>query len=297
MATKYRAWCDCSWHGEFATEARADYAMRRHSCELWTRRRARKRAAVKRRAQLDRTVRPCTHKIAHHEHGDYARYTLDHCRCDPCRAAKGAYEAIRRRRKAYGEVPYVDALEATEHVRELMAAGLGWKRVAKLAGVSNASVYVLLYGRPDRNGGAPRTKARQATVQALLAVPMPTLDDLADGQNVPAAGTRRRMHALQSVGWSVSQIAERAGIDRQVLDGIERGRKQVEAGSARAVREAYDRLWNLEPPQENRWQVTAVTRTRNRAAAMGWPMPMDIEAMDVDDPKARDPRRMREAVA
>lgn len=275
---KYRAWCSCSWHGEYATEGLAEGARRRHSCELWVKRRGVARRQIQRKANLDRTIRPCTHKIAYHDHGTYARFTLDHCHCDHCRAAKTAYEKERRRRKVYGEVAYVDARPATAHMRELMAAGMGWKRIASLAGLDASVVYPLLYGRPDRNGGAVRTKARAATVAALLSVTV----DLADSAVVHSVGASRRLQALCAVGWSVNQIASRSGLDRQALDAALAGRR-ILARTVRAIAAIYDELWDQTPPQGNQRERISVSRTLRRAAEAGWVVPLAWD--DIDDPR------------
>jgi transcriptional regulator with XRE-family HTH domain len=296
MSTLVKAWCSCGWHGEYDSEAYADYARRRHSCAAWERKRAKARHRLEIERAVDRAPKQCTHKIANHQHGTYIMYTLDFCRCAPCCKAKGRAEKQRMAKREAGIDAYVDARPATEHVRALMAAGFGWKRVAAAAGVPQAVVYPLLYGRPDRNGGKPRTKARRATVEAILAVPFPMLDDFAPRSLVPATGTLRRLRALQSLGWPVSQIAREAGVERQVLDAIARGnRSQVTAERARAVRDTYDRLWNAEPCQDTTPDRIAVSWARNRAAAAGWPMPLDLELIDVDDPDA--PERGRSVVA
>jgi len=285
MSTIARAWCDCGFHGEYSSESRAAYAMRRHDCDRWRRKRTKAKQRAARAATFDRTERPCLHKIAHHEHGSYARFTLDHCHCDPCRAAKTEYEAQRRRRKAYGEEFYVDARPATAHVRTLMAAGMGWKRVAAAAGLDASVVYPLLYGRPDRNGGAVRTKARRETVQAILALPVPTIDDLAGPVSVDPTGTRRRVQALACLGWSVDRLAARSGVDRQAIDRALRGAR-VSVTTARAIRVAYDELWNTPAPEGDQRQRIAAARSRNRAARLGWVPPLAWDDDSIDDPTA-----------
>ncbi len=285
MSRLIRAWCSCGWHGDYDTQRRADYAIRRHSCDKARREAERRRRIAERKANLDRTPQPCTHKIARHEHGTYERFTLDHCHCDPCRNAKLTYEAERRRRKAYGHQPYVDARPAAEHVRALMAAGMGWKRVARAAGLAEAVVYPLLYGRHDRNGGKPRTKARKATVDAILAVPLPTLDNLAAGLPTNPTGTARRVQALACLGWSVGQVATHAGVDRQAIDRALRG-QGITVSTARAVRDAYDRLWNAAPPESDQHERIAASRTRNRATRLGWVPPVAWDDDAIDDPDA-----------
>jgi hypothetical protein len=296
MTARWRAWCDCSWHGEYDTEPKARYALRRHSCD---RARRRAQAAVeraRRRNERDRTVRPCTHKRAHHEHGTHTRYKLDGCRCDPCYEAAIEYERQRRRKVHYGYQAFVDARPAAEHLRALMAAGMGWRRVAAAANLEPSVVYPLLYGKVDRNGGRPRTKARARTVNAILAVPMPTLDELGGGTIVPNAGTVRRVQALATLGWSVKQIAARAGINHQAIYGALGGRDVV-VSTARAVRDVYDQLWSTPAPEGDRWERIAATVARRRAEECGWLPPLAWDDDTIDDPKARPRVRRPKAVA
>lgn len=292
MSTVVKAWCGCGWHGEYRSEAVAAYARRRHSCEKNRAERAKLRARLEREKAHEYVERPCLCKEANHVHGTRVKYVIDRCHCKPCTEASRVAEKARRRDRAYGLTSYVDALPATAHVRALMAAGMGWKRVAAAAGIDNSLVYPLLYGRADRNGGAPRTKARRRTVDALLAVPFPTLDDIAAGALVPAAGTTRRLRALHAVGWSVLAISERSKIEHQALNSAINGeRERLTAGTARAVRAAYDELWDEPPPSATKWERIAASRSRRTAAARGWPMPLDLDDETVDDPTAPEPIR------
>lgn len=236
-------------------------------------------------AQVDRAPRPCHHKIAQHEHGTYVAYKLDHCRCHACVNANTEYVRGLVRRIAYGRPAYVPTAPAVAHIRALQTAGLGWKRIAHLAGLDSSAVYPLLYGRPDRNGGQPRTKARPETVAAILAVPMPSLDDLGSAVGVPAVGTARRLRALVAAGWSVSQVAARIPDgDRQALDDAIGGVLTVTALTARRVRDVYAQLENLAPPERTIGERGAASRARRRAERAGWLAPAWWDADTIDDP-------------
>ena len=193
MSTRVYTTCtDCGWRGgPYQTRPQADYAHTRHSCDKTRRDRAAYKRGLARETTIDRTPKPCLHNGIH-THGTYVAYVWDKCRCLPCAAACSTYNDDLAHRKAYGQAPYVDARPAADHLRALSAAGIGYKRVAAIAGLNPSHLYPLLWGRPDRNGGAPRTKARRATVEAILAVPMPGLDQLGDGVKVDSTGTRRR---------------------------------------------------------------------------------------------------------
>lgn len=277
--------CACGYATTSRTRPLAEYGIRRHSCQRWLTRAARRAKVVRDRAR--RPVRDCHHPVADHRHGTRAAYVLDRCRCEPCTAAATRAEKVRGLR---GEPAYVSSAEAVAHIRALQAAGLGWKRVARLAGIPKSSVYPLLYGRPDRNGGALRTRARPATVAAILAVPMPGPADLGSRVTVHSLGTRRRVQALATLGWSVARVAAEAGLaSRQALDGAMHS-DVTSAGTAAAVTAAYERLWDTPPTAHSRTTAGAIARTRDRARRLGWAPPMAWDDPDdqLERPKGRE---------
>lgn len=277
---------ECGFRGRYDSRARAEYALARHSCEKAHRDRAAARRGRVRAAAVDHTPKPCLHKLATHTHGTYVCHVLDRCRCLPCTQARFEYDTDVVHQKAYGTwTPFVPTAPALDHIRALRAAGLGWKRIAAAAGVPASSVYPLLYGRPDRNGGRPRTKSRRRLVDAILAVPMPTLADLGATVVVDSTGTRRRLQALMLLGWSIQRIAATRGTGRQRLDHALVGR-DVYASTARAVSAAYEALWDQTPPQDTTGDRIAAARARNRARAAGWAPPMAWDDDTIDDPTA-----------
>jgi hypothetical protein len=213
-------------------------------------------------------------------HGTHARYVVDRCHCTPCRAANRAYEANRTRQILYGRwQPYVDAAPARTHVRALMAYGIGWKRVAHLAGVPITCVNRLLYGIGDRK---PSVRIRPGTQAALLAV-QPSLDLLAPAVRVDATGSRRRLQALVRIGWSKSKLASRLGMQVRNL-GWAFGAGYVAAGTARKVLALYEELWDQPPAEETHRDKIAASRARRYAADRDWPAPMDWDDDLIDVP-------------
>lgn len=138
----------CGYSTTSRTLPLAEYGQRRHSCDKQLAAAARRNQRV--RKEQHRTVRDCHCKEARHQHGTYAAYTIDRCRCRPCTDARARYERQRTLERMDGKTAYVDTAPAVAHIRRLQAAGLGWKRVAHLAGITPSVVYPLLYGRPDR---------------------------------------------------------------------------------------------------------------------------------------------------
>lgn len=167
------------------------------------------------------------------------------CRCQDCRDETAAYARKLSRDKAYGRyIGYVDAEPVRAHVRALMAPkvgssrGMGWKRIARTAGVPNGVVTKLLYGDPTR-GAPPSRRLNADNAEKLLAVTR----DLADGANVPAGPTRRRIAALVEGGWAKAEIARILAGDphaRALQVAIPRSR-YVTAGHARQIDELHRR--------------------------------------------------------
>lgn len=123
----------------------------------------------------DRTPKPCLHPNSRHEHGTRLAYVRDLCRCEACTKANREYEDRRRRKALYGRTDLVDATQAREHIRALMAAGIGHKRIALMAGVSRGVVAGVLYGNPV-TGRPPSRRIRPAAAAALLALAADTPD-------------------------------------------------------------------------------------------------------------------------
>ncbi|QJW38673.1 hypothetical protein [Cellulosimicrobium protaetiae] len=273
MSTEARC-LDCGHTTRSATHRLALAGIARHSCERELARRAAVRDVLAREAARDRTPQPCLHEHAQHEHGTRACYAFDDCRCVPCTTANSEYEAQRTRDRAYGHPAFVDGHGAVRHARKLTSAGLGSRRIAELADVSRSTLAALLRGT--------RTATRQSIVDKLLAVPMPTVDDLAPGATTDATGTTRRVRALVAHGWSIAALADRTGIDRQVLDAaVNAIRPSVAVSTARAVRGAYDELWVAPVPES-----PGKTRALNRARSEGWPPPLAWDDDEIDDPAA-----------
>lgn len=220
--------------------------------------------------------------MAERPHG-YARYKLDGCRCYICGYAASEYRANVERQKAYGTwQPLVDAEPVRAHVRMLSEAGVGWKRVAKLAGISSGSFTKLMFGVKSQ-GRPPSTKVRSETAKKILAIE-PSIDTLADRAFATSLGTVRRLHALVRRGWPQSELAARLGMSPGNF-AVFIKRPQVTAASARAVRDLYDRLQNQNPTE---FGVSAYGRTRavNDATRAGWPLPAMWDDNALDDPDA-----------
>jgi hypothetical protein len=214
-----------------------------------------------------------------------AKYVMERCRCDVCRQANTDYENHRARQITYGRWhPFVDAQPVREHVQALQAAGLGWRRIAILAGVNKSIVRGLLWGNKSVGDSyrKPRQRMKASTADKLLSVTA-SFDALADKALTDATGARRRLQALVACGWSRGKLAERLGLKRSDLTRL-MNEPRVIAAKARAVRRLYDELWDQPPPSVTPGDKGAITRSLRHARTHGWRRPIEWDDDRIDDP-------------
>lgn len=217
-------------------------------------------------------------------HGTYASYKARGASCcTPCRKAGSKYVMNRERQIAYGRWnPWTAAAPVRAHVEQLQEAGLGWRRIADLAGVSRNTVNKILYGR---KGKPPSAKVRPETAAKILAVTA-DLGNLGDHARVDATGTHRRLQALVAIGWSQTKLATRLDLEIGNFNTMLHQRAAVNAETARAVRNLYEQLWNTPPREVTSGEKQAASRSRNYAAARGWAKPMAWDDNTIDNPAA-----------
>lgn len=203
-------------------------------------------------------------------------------------AATARFRYLKRRELAMERdewQPFADFAPVHAHIETLREAGMPLATIARLAGTDRNYLIKLLSDPPARL----RTRfARRLTA----VVPQAPIDVVDGGALIDATGTRRRVQALMTLGWTVVQIAAEAGLNAGALGRVLR-RNRVHAGTARAVRDAYRAMWDRLPPCETRYERVSVTRTRGRAARLGWAPPLAWDD-DIDDPAAS-PQGVRRA--
>lgn len=198
-----------------------------------------------------------------YEHGSHARYVLNKCRCDECRAANRRYE---NERKARLEPAYVGADTARKHVRELMAAGVGLKRIQKVSGVPQGTLWKLVYGVKGR--GVSK-RVRKSTQDKLLAV---TPADVAPGAKVNAASSWTLLDEMIAAGVPKARIAEALG---QQGPGLQLGRQQISARNARAIVEIHA-AWRA-------GRIEFARRDSHGGAKVAVPPPSERGRADISD--------------
>lgn len=300
-ATRHHRCARCGLEATYdnagATEAR--YWFNKHSCRKHEDRMLRAALGAARSALVDRVPKPCLHKIANHQHGTYAAYVLDRCRCEPCSKANSDYESNRQRQIAYGRWnQHIPAGPVRAHVRSLMDAGIGLKRIAKISGVSTGALSKLIYGvyapgPAGRNGKGdlirqPSRRVLRENAEKLYAIDptwdggLPLAAGAIDHQRTPTARTHLR--ALVALGWSISELGRRLEItNRANVTPLFAGDRPMTRGTVDRVEALYAALSMQLPQPKNRHQQAAVTRSLNMAKARGWLPPLALEELDPNE--------------
>lgn len=194
------------------------------------------------------------------------------------------YMAVSERQKAYGrwELEYVDSQPVREHLAALKAAGMGARAVADASGLCRSTIRTVTVGK---RGRGPSTRILKRNADAILAVPIPTMVRNHSG-NVDATGTRRRVQALIAYGYSQRDISRRLGYAADNLSTLVHGDlTTVKQSTHDRVAALFDEL-STRPGTD--------TRARNRGLREGWPLPLDWDDDEIDNPTAtaeRSPER------
>jgi hypothetical protein len=285
MSARYAATCDqCGYSTISKTEKLAARGIRSHPCDRQRAKDASRARRLARQAAVDKTPKPCHHKQTQHVHGTHACYVLDRCRCSPCTAANTAYERARSRSHAYGRFAqrWIDTQPIRDHVTQLQEQGLGLKRIVQLSGYSQGAMTKLMYGG---DGRPPTRRIRAEHAEKILAVKA-TMDTLAGGAVIDGTGTRRRLQALMTLGWSQTKLAHAIGFEVRNFAHLVHGRRGITVTTARAVRDLYEQLWDQTPPRTTTGHKGAYTRSVGYAKARGWVPPLAWDDDRIDDPAA-----------
>ena len=183
------------------------------------------------------------HTCTKHEPGSLGCHRHHGCRCNPC-----ATEARRaRKRSSAGLTALTDATPAKAHLERLIAGGHTLCGIATAAGLDpNRVHYVYRHGK----------RIGRDALAAILAVREP------EGY-VDSAGTRRRLHALATLGWPLKAVGERLGVGETTVSHWA-CRPRVATATAAKVARLYAELWDTPGPSQ---------LTRQRAARHGYAPP------------------------
>lgn len=171
----------------------------------------------------------------------------------------------------------VAAEPVRRHVRELMAAGAGYRSISTAAGVNVSIINHLLYDHGHKKRSAQLISSNASRILQVR------IKQVATGV-VDSTGAIRRLHALMAMGWPSVHVARHTRLYVGYLKEIQRQDK-IYASTAHDVAVAYNRLWNQDPLKHGVSQQ-AVNRLRNYARKHGWPPPGAWDDESLDDPNA-----------
>lgn len=268
----------CSFPG-CGEQSVARRMCRRHYQQAWRADRI-KTFAPKPPRPVAPTRCPADHKHA----GSSVCYIRHQCRCDECCVASARRQAKRKKLQAYGRYDsgLVDAGPVREHVLMLSEFGIGYKRLAELAGIPKHVPRNLVQGRAGERGraGELQKRMKRENAERILAVEA-CVENMAGRKPVPALGFRRRVQALVAVGWSFSRLEGPLGVGvgnlRRVLDN-----ETVTADHYLAAVAVFDELWDATPPAGTRYEKQAASAAKSYARKRRWLPPLAWDDIDND---------------
>jgi hypothetical protein len=146
----------------------------------------------------------------------------------------------------------------------------GWRSGPGLSGLQSmqAAASLNLDAVPDRPG-------RDQQADDDIAGPTPL-------------GVRRRLQALTARSWSPQAIADQTGIPAPIIISLLSGiGRDLSPGQRLAIANAYDKIWDRDPPARTRDQREACEMARSRAASRGWAPPQAWDDTQIDHPDGR----------
>lgn len=216
-------------------------------------------------------------------HNNLTCYVDYRCRRPDCVARMRAYERERRRNKAAGISPFIDADPVRQHLHALHAAGISDSRIAFLTGLPERTIS----GFTERQWGprGQRLGLRQKTTPRVANLILAVQPDPANAAKVSSIGSRRRIQALIAAGWPQLHIAKKGGLAYSTLTDVMR-KPTIMASTAAAVANAYDEIRGRRPVR-NGVSARESKMARSRAASYQWAPPSywDDPEHPIDDPE------------
>lgn len=87
-----------------------------------------------------------------------------------------------------------------------------------------------------------------------------------------------------AIGWPLKWLGEQAGLSQQAISQLLWERLKVSRPMDRKIRDLYERLWNVKPVGTNPAERMSISRTINRAKALGYEVPLAWDDDEIDRP-------------
>lgn len=174
----------------------------------------------------------------------------------------------RRRRAAIAAGTWqqpVPAAIVRDRINTLRASGMSLAAIAHAANLSASTLAPIAY--PEH-----RTARRYVTPHTARVILAVKVTDAPDWAWLPNVGTRRRIEALQWMGWPLSELAARMGVTTQAVSRMKR-QERVSVARARKVADLFDALAMTPGPDR---KTRAWARKDGAVGPLAWD--------DIDDP-------------
>lgn len=172
-----------------------------------------------------------------------------------------------------GKYRRVDPVPALKHLKRLRDLGWTWELIGERAGL----------GPFTARHAFIRGTMSLAVSDAVLALPLEEMRP--PRRRLDPTGTRRRVEALNFMGWPRCALEVRMGMGVCALSKVLR-EGRVTPRTARLVADLYDELNSQEGPSR---------RVASDAVAAGYHPPIAWEYADIDDPRAKPYQGFRSA--
>ena len=191
-------------------------------------------------------------------------------RCPACQLAALRYNKRRLNThlRAQHRIGIVPAAPAAAHLHALAAAGFTWQMLATHAGVSIDTIRRIAHG-------AQRTHRR--VHEQILTVPIPTLIH-PSGRYIDPTGSRRRIQALQALGWPLTTLGAHINVPYTELSALTYRHHHTTAHRAATIEHLYNQLSMTPGPSQ---------RARAHAQAHGYAPPLAWDDDTITNPNAQ----------
>jgi hypothetical protein len=142
--------------------------------------------------------------------------------------------------------------------------------------------------RPGLSGLQSMQAAAALNLDAALDQSGPDQQAEDDTAEPTALGVRRRLRALTARSWSPQALADETGIPAPLISSqLGKNPRHLSPHQRLAIANAYDKIWDHDPPVRTRDQREACELARSRAASRGWAPPQAWDDAQIDHPDGR----------
>lgn len=183
-----------------------------------------------------------------------------------------------------GRPLYVDPGPAVKHAQILSRRGMTAAQIAGQAGVSVSAVRDYVRGtRTSDRGGYELKNSPRWVSDAILAVRFEPPEDV--GAAIDGTGLRRRLRALNRLGFSSPVLGAELGVSRKRVNELMTRETPVRYANACRVEQLYDKLSGSRP-EDHGVPRSSIIRAQAVAVRNGYAPPGCWDPETIDDPEA-----------